>query len=91
MHEQCVLSARHREENAMPFTVVFLNRNDKVDTRECETETEAVAYAKARQSFQFEATSVIVIDGDTQEIVFTGQATESKCPGAPKASADPPT
>jgi hypothetical protein len=64
-------------EDVMPFTVVFLNGSNKLDSRKCETKTEAVAYAEARQSFQPETNSAIIVD-DNDEIVFTTeQAKES--------------
>jgi hypothetical protein len=65
----------------MPFKVIFVKGNNEIDSRKCETKTEAVAYAKARQSFQSEATSAIIVDDDSNEIVFTtGQAKESDAP-----------
>ena len=33
----------------MPFKVIFLKGNNEIDSRKCETKTEAVAYAEARQ------------------------------------------
>jgi hypothetical protein len=65
----------------MPFKVIFLKGNNEVDTRSCETKTEAVAYARARQSFPAEAVSAIIVDVDSNEIVFTTQrAKESNAP-----------
>jgi len=65
----------------MPFKVIFSTGNNEIGSRECETKTEAVAYAKARHSFQLEATSAIVVDDDSSEIVFTaGQAKASNAP-----------
>ena len=78
-------------ERQLPFTVIFLNGDNKVDSRGCETKTEAVAYAMARQSLQSGATSIIIVDDVTKEIVFTEQAKESECPLDPKASGAPPT
>jgi len=66
----------------MPFKVIFLKGNNEIDSRKCETKTEAVAYANARQSFQPETVSAIIVDDDSNEIVFTtGQARESNAPG----------
>ena len=65
----------------MPFKVIFLKGNNEVDSRKCETKTEAVAYANARQSFHPETVSAIIVDDDSNEIVFTtGQAKESNAP-----------
>jgi hypothetical protein len=62
----------------MPFKVIFLKENNEVDSRKCETKTEAVAYAEARRSFHPETVSAIIVDDDSNEIVFTtGQAKES--------------
>jgi hypothetical protein len=61
--------------------VIFLKGNKEVDTRKCETKTEAVAYAEARQSFHPKTVSAIIVDDDNNEIVFTaGQAKESDGP-----------
>ncbi len=61
----------------MPFKVIFLKGNNEVDSRKCETKTEAVAYAEARRSFQRETVSAIIVDDVSNEIVFTaGQAKE---------------
>lgn len=35
----------------MLFKVIFSTGNNEIGSRECETKTEAVAYAKARHSF----------------------------------------
>jgi hypothetical protein len=65
----------------MPFKVIFLKGNKEVDTRKCETKTEAVAYAEARRSFHPETVSAIIVDDDSNEIVFTaGQEKESNAP-----------
>jgi hypothetical protein len=65
----------------MPFKVIFLKGNNEVDSRKCETKTEAVAYANARQSFAPETVSAIIVDDDSNEIVFTtGHAKESNVP-----------
>jgi hypothetical protein len=65
----------------MPFKVIFLKGNNEIDTRKCETKTEAVAYAEARQSFPPAAVSAIIVDDDSNEIVFTtGQAKEPDAP-----------
>ena len=65
----------------MPFKVIFLKGNNEVDLRKCETKTEAVAYANARQSFHPETVSAIIVDDDSNEIVFTtGQAKELNAP-----------
>jgi hypothetical protein len=65
----------------MPFKVIFLKGNHEIDARKCETKTEAVAYAEARQSFRPEAVSAIIVDDYSNEIVFTtGLAKESDAP-----------
>ena len=67
-----------RGEDAMPFKVIFLKGNNEVDSRNCDTKTEAVAYAETWRSLQSERISAIVVDDDSNEIVFTaGQAKES--------------
>jgi hypothetical protein len=74
---RCLAQGIARGEDAMPFKVIFLKGNNEVDTRRCETKTEAVAYAEARRSFQPETVSAIIVDDDSNEIVFTtGQAKE---------------
>lgn len=55
----------------MPFKVIFLKGNNEVDSRRCETKTEAVAYANARQSLPTESVSAIIVDDESNEIVFT--------------------
>jgi hypothetical protein len=65
----------------MPFKVIFLKGNNEVDSRKCETKTEAVAYANVRPSLAPETVSAIIVDDDSNEIVFTtGQAKESNAP-----------
>jgi hypothetical protein len=65
-------------EDPMPFKVIFLKGNNEVDSRNCDTKTEAVAYAETWRSLQSERISAIVVDDDSNEIVFTaGQAKES--------------
>ena len=59
----------------MPFEVILFRKNETIGSRKCETKTEADAYAKARQS---DTISVIIVDDDSNEIVFTTeQAKES--------------
>jgi hypothetical protein len=65
----------------MPFKVIFMKGNNEVDSRKCETKTEAVAYANARRSFPSESVSAIIVDDESNEIVFTaGLAKESDAP-----------
>jgi hypothetical protein len=54
----------------VPYKVILLKKDKQIGSRECETRTEALAYAEARRSFQPDETSVIVTDHN-HEIVFT--------------------
>jgi hypothetical protein len=72
----CALSARHREgEDAMPFRVILFEKNREIGSKVWETEAEAITHAKTTPP-QLEAISVIVVDNDTNEIVFTEHVTE---------------
>jgi hypothetical protein len=57
-------------EDAVPYKVILLKKDREIGSRECETRTEALAYAEARQSFQPDGTAVIIVDHN-QQIVFT--------------------
>jgi hypothetical protein len=75
----------------VPYQVILLKKDKQIGSRECETKTEALAYAEARKSLQPDETSVIVVD-DTHEIVFTASpAKESNAHEAVRANAAPPT
>ena len=58
----------------MPFQVIFLKGNNEIDSRKCETKTEAIGYAEARRRLRPEAIFAIVVDDDSNEIVFTAGA-----------------
>ena len=86
--QRCLVGQASRGEDAMPFKVIFLKGKKEVETRKCETKTEAVAYANARQSVPLETVSAIIVDDDSNEIVFTsGQAREFRRAEALKACA----
>jgi hypothetical protein len=62
----CARRARHREgEDAMPYRVIFFEKNREIGSKVWRTKTEAVAHAKEPQ---FEVTSAIVVDAGTNEM-----------------------
>jgi hypothetical protein len=67
-------------EDAVPYKVILFKKDIEIGSRECETRTEALAYAEARQSFQPDRTSVIVIDDDHQIVFTTPPAKDSNAP-----------
>jgi hypothetical protein len=59
----------------MPFRVILFEKNREIGSKVWETKAEAIAHAKMTP-LQFEAISAIVVDNDTNEIVFTEHVTE---------------
>ncbi len=64
----------------MPYKVILLKKDIEIGSRECETRTEAFAYAEARRSFQPDGTAVIVVDDNHQIVFTTPPAKESNAP-----------
>jgi pyrimidine operon attenuation protein/uracil phosphoribosyltransferase len=56
----------------MPFKVIFFRQDTKIGSKVWKTKTEAVAHTE-RTPLEIEATSVIIVDDDTNEIVFSGR------------------
>ncbi len=63
----------------MPFKVIFFERDIEIGASVWETRAKALAYAKTPAPHT-EATSVVVVDDDTNEIVFSGHV-KDRMPG----------
>jgi hypothetical protein len=75
----CAPHKASRGEDAMLYKVIFFKEQTQIGSRAWATKTEAITHAK-EPLFESEATSVIIVNDDTNEIVFSGQVKEVKRP-----------